>query len=234
MRELIDYRNESLWIELQGRYKIAFEQSDNAEYGCFSKNDNITFFIVPDNLCKDSFTHEMLHVYLRMNDCYIGAGLKRTINQSKILSAIMSDKLIEHMGNCLDHIKMLPIYLKMGFKREKFLFDYDIHKCPNDVLFTLKTNYWQGTRINPKAVDLYIGKLFAILADPNDSFDYSVQSNTLKKIDPMLYQITLDMIEYWNKIKIENRQIIDDDYHSVLFEYYDNMKKWITKNRIIA
>lgn len=234
MKDLIDSRNESLWTELQRRYNITFEKSDNGEYSCFSINDDITFFIVPDNLSKDSFTHEMLHVYLRMKDCYMGAGLKLTIKQSKILSAIMSDKLIEHMGNCLDHIKMLPIYLDMGFNREKFLLDYDTHKCSDNELFSLKANYWQGKKINPKSVDLYIGKLFAIYADPNNSIDYSIQLNALKKIDPMLYQITTDMIEYWNKIKIEDRQLMDDDYHSVLFEYYDNLKKWITKNKIIV
>ena len=146
MKELIDYRNESLWTELQKRFNITFENSESSEYSCFSINDDITFYIVPDNLSKEFFTHEMLHVYLRMKDCYIGAGLKHTIKQSKILSAIMSDILIEHMGNCLDHIKMLPIYLDMGFNREKFLLDYDIHKCSDNELWFLKMNYWQGKK----------------------------------------------------------------------------------------
>lgn len=172
MKELIDSRNEKLWNTLTDKYNISIKDSNNDEYSCYSENDDITFYIVRDNLCKDSFTHEMLHVYLRMNDCFIGAGLKNTIWQSKILTSMLSFDLLEHMGNCLDHIKMLPIYLSMGFEREKFILDYNIHKCSPEELTSLKRNYRQGKKVNPKAVDLYIGKFFAMLADPNDSFNY--------------------------------------------------------------
>lgn len=234
MKELIDSRNEKLWNTITDKYNISFKDSNNDEYSCYSKNDDITFYIVRDNLCKDSFTHEMLHVYLRMNDCFIGAGLKITICQSKILSSMLSFDLLEHMGNCLDHIKMLPIYLSMGFEREKFILDYNIHKCSPEELTSLKRNYRQGKKVNPKAVDLYIGKYFAMLADPNDSFDYSNQLESLAKIDPLLYQINKRMIDFWHEIKIEDRQIMDDDYHSVLFKYYDNLKKWISKNKFTS
>ena len=234
MKELIDSRNEKLWNTLTDKYNISFKDSNNDEYSCYSENDDITFYIVRDNLCKDSFTHEMLHVYLRMNDCFIGAGLKNTIWQSKILTSMLSFDLLEHMGNCLDHIKMLPIYLSMGFEREKFIIDYNIHKCSPEELTSLKRNYRQEKKVNPKAVDLYIGKYFAMLADPNDSFDYSNQLESLAKIDPLLYHINKRMIDFWHEIKIEDRQIMDDDYHSVLFEYYDNLKKWISKNKFAS
>lgn len=42
------------------------------------------------------------------------------------------------------------------------------------------------------------------------------------------------MIDFWHEIKIEDRQIVDDDYHSVLFEYYENLKKWISKNKFAS
>jgi hypothetical protein len=231
MKELIDFRNEKLWTELKEHFNITFEESQNGEYSCYTQNDDVTFYYVKSNLCIDSFTHEMLHVYLRMNDCFIGGGLKNTINQSKILTSILSFELIEHMGNCLDHIKMLPIYLNMGFDREKFILDYHDHKCSNEELKFLKKNYKISKKVNPVAVDLYFGKFFAIKADPNNSFDYSSQLSVLKKIDPLLFQISERMIDFWNEIKIENRQIIDDNYHSVLFEYYENLKKWISKTR---
>lgn len=233
MKELIDLRNEELWNILNAKYNITFKDSDNNEYGCYSKNDEITFYVPPNNLCKDSFTHEMLHAYLRINDCFIGAGLKNTIWQSKILTSMLSLPLLEHMGNCLDHIKMLPIYLHMGFEREKFILDYDIYKFTADEVLSLKRSYRIGKKINPRSVDFYIGKLFAMSADPNDSFDYSNQFESLRKIDPLLYQINKRMIDFWHEIKIEDRQIFDCDYHSVLLEYYENLKKWISKNKFI-
>jgi hypothetical protein len=232
MKGLIDFRNENLWKSLNKNYNIKIEDSPNEEYSCYSENNDITFYIVNKNLCKDSFTHEMLHAYLRMNDCFIGAGLKNTIWQSKILTAIMSNNLLEHIGNCLDHVKMLPKYLDMGFERKKFILDYDTRKCSSEELTLLKQNYRQGKKVNPNAVDLYIGKLIGILVDPNDSFDYTKELKNLEKLDPLLYAINTRMINFWSEIKIENRQVIDDDYHSVLFEYYDNLKKWISKNKI--
>lgn len=234
MKELIDTRNEKLWNDLNGKYKIIFKDSISGHYSCYAKDDDVTFYIVNEDLCKASFTHEMLHIYLRMNDCFIGAGLKNTIQQSKILTSIFSTELLEHVGNCLDHIKMLPIYLDMGFEREKFISDYQIHKCPPDVLSLLKRSYKQGNKVNAKAVDLYIGKFFAMSSDPNNSIDYSNQFECLKKIDPLLFQVNKRMIDFWLDIKIENREIIEDDYLSVLFDYYDNFKKWISNNRLIV
>ena len=233
MKELIDFRNEKLWSDLNEKYKILFKDSYNGEYSCYSENENIIFYIVNTNLCKASFTHEMLHVYLRMKDCFIGAGLKNTILQSKILSSMLSFELLEHMGNCLDHIKMLPIYLNMGFEKEKFILDYNTHKCSPEELSSIKRNYKIGKKVNSKAVDLYIGKFFAMSADPNESFDYSIQFDVLQKIDPLLFRLNKRMIDFWLEIKIEDRQILDDDYHSVLFEYYDNLKIWISKNKIV-
>lgn len=234
MKGLIDFRNEKLWNDINGKYNVTFKDSTNGEYSCYSENENITFFIVNEDLCKGSFTHEMLHVYLRMKDCFIGAGLKNTIGQSKILTSMLSFELLEHMGNCLDHIKMFPIYLNMGFERENFILDYNSHKCLPEELTSLKRNYRIGTKVNPKAVDLFIGLFFAMSADPNKSFDYSQQLETLRKIDHVLFQINQRMIDLWLEIRIEDRQFIDDDYHSVLFEYYDDFKKWISNNKIAS
>src|SRR6476620_7096185 len=101
----------------------------------------------------------------------------------------MSDRLLEHMGNCLDHVKMLPIYLEMGFDRKKFIVDYDVYKCTNEELLEFKKQYRIGKKINLNAVDSYIGRIVSVIADPNDEFDYSKDIVELKKIDPYLYQV---------------------------------------------
>ena len=233
MQELIDSRNKDLWDKLSEKYNVSFEQSENEEYGVFSENDHVTFKIDYNNLCKDSFTHEMLHVYLRLMDCYIGAGLKNTIKMSKILSNIMTYELLEHIGNCLDHIKILPQYLDMGFDREKFLLDYHASKCTEEELLFIKRNYKSGKFINPEVADSFMGVHIAILADPNESHDYTYQLNQLKKIDPLLFNINEKLIDFWKEIKIENREPFDDNYNTVLFNYYENLKKWISKSKIL-
>ena len=232
MKELLDYRNENLWTEISNNYNVSFENSLSKEYGCFAQNNNVTFYIDKNNLCKSSFTHEMLHVYLRLKDCFISGGLNNTINQNSILSSIFSQALLEHMGNCLDHIKMFPVYINLGFEKEKFLLDFNENKCTQEELSILKNNYKIHSLINKKAVDFYIGKLFAILADPNTEFDYTQELNEFKQIDPILFEANNKMIQSWKEIKLENRKIWDDDYHTVLFEYYQDLEKWISINNI--
>lgn len=232
MNELLDYRNQNLWDEIKKNYTVTFENSLSNQYSCFAQNRNVIFYIDKENLCKNSFTHEMLHIYLRSKDCFISGGLNNTIRQNPTLSFIFSSELLDHMGNCLDHINMLPIYLDLGFEREKFIGDYHDHKCTSEELYILKKNYRIDTSINHKAVDFYLGKLIAILADPNIEVDYSEELEELKRIDPILFEANYKMIEHWKEIKIENRQIIDDDYHSVLYEYYQNLEKWILINKL--
>lgn len=232
MKELIDSRNENLWNSINEKFNVTFEDSINGEYACYSQNNDIIFYINQSNLSKDSFTHEMLHVYMRMNDCYIGAGLENTIKGSRILSSILSANLIEHMGNCLDHIKMLPIYIELGFEKEKFIMDYFEYKCTQEEIQMFKKFYQTNKKINLNAVDPYIGRLISILADPNDKFDYKNDLSELKKIDTLLFQIIENFINHWKLIKIENRKPFEDDYHSVLFKFYENIKIWISKNKI--
>ncbi|TRW23630.1 hypothetical protein FMM05_13295 [Flavobacterium zepuense] len=230
--QLLDARNQHLWDQINKEYIVNFTNSSNNEYGCFTENKNVTFYINKNNLCIDSFTHEMLHVYLRLKECYIGSSLEMTIRSSNILSRCISTSLIEHMGNCLDHVKMLPIYLDLQFDRKKFILDYDVYKCSPEELASLKKYYKQGKTTNLQAVDAYIGRLVSIFADPNDTFDYSKNLMQLKNIDPYLYQIIEKLFSHWKEIKLENRAIFEDDYHTVTFNFKENMKKWLTRNQI--
>lgn len=229
---LLDVRNESLWKELSDNYSITLKPSPNQEYGCYSVGKEVTFYINESNLCLDSFTHEMLHVLLRLKELYIGAGLKNTLAGSNILKAIFSDALLEHIGNSLDHIKMLPVYLEMGFDREKFLLDYHEDKCLESEIVQLKRYYKTGKKLNFSIVDNYLGKLFAILADPNPNFTYSSQKEQLQKIDPFLFAATKKMVSQWKKVELSGGNGLSNTYHEVVFSYYQDLKKWVSLNKI--
>ncbi len=230
MKELIDYRNSTLWDEINSKYNVTFHDSHD-NYGVYSINNDVTFYINKSNLCIDSFTHEMLHVYFRLQECYISSSLKVQISQSKILSSIFSEKLIEHIGNCLEHIKMLPLFLEMGFDRTKFIVDYYDNKCSDTEVIEIKQNFKICNNFSFQAIDLFIGKIFAMAADPNNTINYSTQYKNLSKIDLMLYQINMQMISHWTSINLEDKDILNDDYNTVVWKYYENLKRWITKNR---
>ncbi len=230
MEELLDFRNQNLWNEINQKYIVEIEETTNKEYSVYSINNSATFFINKNNLCKDSFTHEMLHVYMEIKDLYFSSSLKLTLPQSKILSENLSPQLIEHIGNSLDHIKMLPIYLELGFDRKKFIIDYDQYKCTNEEIMIFNKYYKIGKKINLKVIDAYIGRLISILCDPNSDFDYSSDLKKLEKIDPLLFKIIVRLINHTKEVKVLDRTIFEDNHRTVISNFYKNMINWISKN----
>ena len=230
MEELVDYRNEMLWKEINENYIVEFEDSLNKEYGCYTVNNKVIFFIDKNNLCKDFFTHEMLHVLMGMKDLYFSSSLKLTLPQSKILSENLSSQLIEHIGNSLDHIKMLPIYLELGFDRKKFILDYTKYKCSAEEITQFNRYYKVGKKVNLKTIDSYIGRLVSILSDANEDFDYSADLKKLEKVDPLLFKIIVRLIDHTKEVKVLDRTFFEDDHRTVISNFYKNMINWISKN----
>jgi hypothetical protein len=140
-KRLIDFRNIDLWNTLSKEREIKIQREKVNNYSAFSKDNKTTIYVPLDNEDPASFTHELLHVFLRTKDVYIGAGLQISIKDSKVLSKIFSDKLIEHIGNCLDHIKMYPEFVKLGYNPEEFLSDYSENKLTNDEIFNIKKHF---------------------------------------------------------------------------------------------
>lgn len=231
INKLVDHRNAELWRTLNEHFKIALEPSSNNEYSVYSINDMATFYVVPENLCPDSFTHELLHVYLRFKKIFISAAFKNTVKRSNTLKNLLSEPLLEHIGNCLDHIKMFEKYSEMGFDPAKFILDYDKHKCSAHELAELKRYYKQNGSYNSQAVDLYVGKFVAMCADFNEDFDYTACFDGLDKLDPQLFTILDQLITDWEELDIENDDILISSYYPLLTRFYDCMKIWLNGKR---
>jgi hypothetical protein len=225
--KLIDKRNESLWDEINSKYQVDLQPSSNSEYACYSKSNTVTFFVPTDNYCPDSFTHELLHVYIRLKEVYIGSNLILRINSSRVLQRVFNDRLLEHVSNCLDHIKMLPVYLGMGFGKDKFLLDYYDNKCTDYELANIKRYYKNGNRFNSQAVETFIGKFFAVKADPNDSYDYLSCLTKLKKIDEKLYKTLDDFVISWQNYDLDSTDIFNS-YRNLVDKLYEELKAWMT------
>ncbi len=231
LTNLLNDRNEFLWHEIKKNYNIKFEKSSNKEYAVFQQSKNVTFYVDESNLCPDSFTHEMLHLYLSLNGIHINGALRLRLLGDDFFSFILSPNLIEHIGNCLEHVKMLPIYLEMGFDRTKFILDYDVYKCDNDELRNFELYYSSNNIINTTVVDPYIGRLVSILADPNMTFDYSEQLMRMQKIDSKLFQVITSLFKNWNDLIIKDRTLLDNDYTDVVNLFIDELNEWKRTNR---
>lgn len=227
-KQLIDNRLESIWKLIESKYSIDFSEASDGIYGCYTIGNSATFHIDSSKLSKDYFAHEVLHAYMSSVGCHIAGSLKILIQDNSILSKVLSLKLLDHIGNVLEHIKTYPIYIELGFDKNKFTIDYNESKLTIADIESLRLLY---KSVDYFASDRFVGKLTAALADPNPEFDYSEQLIQLRKFDPHLFDITYKMVERWKLIKFENVSVLDDDYNTVTWEYYQGLEKWIRKKR---
>lgn len=233
---LIDNKNLKLWNSLRMIHEIEICKEKRHDYLAFSKNNKTVIYVPFDNINPTSFTHELLHIYLRVKKVFIGGGLKLSIKESKKLSKILFDSLIDHIGNCLDHIKMFPEFIKLGYNESDFLSDYSVNKLTKDKIAQIKSII--ATKIlfkkvyNSSSVALFIGKYFAANSCPNKAYDYKGMLLELEKIDPDLYQILETFLSDWKNFDYENTNPITGGYYSLSFDFIDNLEKW-TDEKII-
>ena len=231
--ELIDKRNENLWNELNQEHSITVELTDLPHYGVYSINNESVIYVTKNNIDIASFTHELLHIYIRLKEIYFGTSLELLVRESPELSGILSKELTEHFGNCMSHILMLPKFMELGFDKKDFISDYDVNKCTKKEIQDLKDNFKVRGVYNAKAIDFYLGKYIAIKADPKQHINYQKSLTELKKIDSELYNILEKCVSDWKNMPLTKENLWDNDHNSISFELYESLCEW-TKNKSIG
>jgi len=224
---LIDDRSQKLWEYINQNLTVDIQLTKNTlEYGCYFINDTATIYVPKNNLDKNSFAHEMLHLKIRCKKIFLGSNLTRNIQASQNLRNIFPDELIEHITNCLDHMRMLPEYLEMGFDRKKFILDYEQDKLLDKELAELKYHY---NSQREKARDIFIGKYFAAKACPNIDHNYEKNLNQLKELDTNLYIIQETLVNDWMKLDFDTDDILADSYIEASIKYIESMEAYYSQ-----
>lgn len=223
---LLDNRNLKLWESLSKTHNIVVKTSNLPYYDCYSQDNDSLIMVTENEYDPAYFTHELLHILLRQKEIFMGASFKLHINSNPDLSRILSENLLDHFGNCLDHIKMLPIYQNLGFETEKFLSDSDENKCTEQELRILKNGFKSDPYYNPEIVDFYFGKYISIKADTIPKANYKNCLEELRKMDEDLFVILDQFITNWEQMPLDKENIWDDDYHSILFDFILKLENW--------
>ncbi|MFB2119904.1 hypothetical protein [Parapedobacter sp. 2B3] len=222
---LIDDRNREMYNTVCEKFNVEFEYSANDEYSVYTQGNQATFYIPIGTYCVDSFSHELLHVYLDYHEFYLGGNFKNTMWQSNVFQRLFDIQLAEHMTNSISHKLMLPIYLAMGFDRLKFLYDYNDYKMEPGFLNRLSKAYKTKGGYSLSAANIFIGKFFALKCDPNPEFDYSKDLQKFKGIDPLLYGILDGFYNKWDGYDFMRDEF--SEYRDKTASFYDSMKKWL-------
>lgn len=230
LKSLTDKVNIALWNEMDSSYSITLKESPEPNHIVNFRNDGeIILYINEDNLTTASFTHELLHIYLRHQGVNIVAELNDKIAKSEKLNYIFSHDLRDHIGNCLEHIKMLFIFIKYGYKNSDFIDDFYEPKMTDITLYNFSSVFKESGIYDRDAIDCYIGKFFGMKACNNKAFNYTKYYKALKELDLGLYNVLLRFSNSWVDYDVEK---YDREYLIYLQNFIDELEDW-TKNKMI-
>ncbi len=231
MDKLIDNRNSNLWNYVNARHRVEIKFGYGGEYHVCTKGDESIIYVPKGMEDASSFTHELLHVFLHIKSVHIGTALMLSIKGRPQLREIFSDSLLEHIGNCLEHVKMLPEFLKMGFAAKDFLADFSKNKLTDTEIDLLGDHFEKGNVMgqsySKEYIDLFIGKYFAAACCPNAEIDYSENLNRLRKIDSSLVNELDTFLASWKNFDYNNNDPITGGYRMMVYDFVEGLEKWV-------
>jgi hypothetical protein len=228
--KLIDSRNKNLWDELNLQFEFILEESPEPNYMSLIEDNTAIIKIYKNDLSPSSFTHELLHVYLRSKKVFIQNELLKIVTESPELRTLFSLELVEHIGNCLEHFIMLPIFLKMGFTDKEFLSDFNETKMTTTFFEAIKSRYRTKEAYDREAVDVYIGKFFAMKSCNNKKFKYFEHYMSMQKLDKKMYKLLYDFWSDWETFDFLDPE---DSYSGILEYFVTDLKTWLSNKTLV-
>jgi hypothetical protein len=222
----LDHRNQNLWNQVNGAFSIGIDYNSEPNYGFYKIYDQVTIYVPQDPPCIASFSHELLHLFMDMKDVSVSGTLSSTFKRDTLLKLLFQPELADHLGNCADHYKMLPLYLQMGFERDRFVADYYNSKCNEDELVLIEMWYNVSDFTSKQyATEQLLSKFFSIKACPNPAFNYAEKLQRLKTLDHALFDI-LEL--FWSKLRdfdISKSDAVYNSYRLFTYPFTEDLKR---------
>lgn len=230
LKSLLDKRNTELWNTLNSSQNIFLKPSFEPNFLTNFKEDKIIIYVDENDLKPAGFTHELLHIKLKSNGLDISKDLNNKIAENDKLHYLFSTGLKDHIGNCLEHMKMLPIFIDLGFKDSQFLSDYNSKKMSSGQMKELKIRYRESGIYDKEAVDYFIAFFFAMKADNNQKNKYGDLYKNLVKLDKKLFRTLIDFWEDWLSFDYNDP---NDNYDDITQYFIEDLNDWIENKTVI-
>lgn len=219
---LVDERIKPIWDLVKRKYKISIAEYNADNYAVFTQGKNVKFFINKNNISKESFAHEVLHVWINYNEMHCGQNIIRAIDYSNI--NLFTDKLKHHISNCIDHVLMYDLFVSLGFERTKFTEDYNEYFLLDYELESIVNHKKLNLKDDISIFDYYVGKLVSIICDPNKDHDYTNVLPHFERIEPELYKIITEYISNIKELRIDKNESIK--YIPMNIDLIDKLENW--------
>lgn len=223
VEEELNEQNKQLLSEIRTKMSVKFEIFNKPYFVNYSLNNSVTIYVNPKIFKNSSVAHELLHAWFRGLGLYGSNMIYLSAREKPKLGVVLDKKLCDHIGNCMDHYKIYPKFLEMGYAPEDFLSSKGM-QC--DINSIRKLRIQSNGVYSAKQLNNYIGYLISIYADhlPNDYSQHLIQ---MQSIEPELYNVVSEFWQAWKNVDIENPdQFTRTDFESIN-GFIMNIEDWM-------
>jgi hypothetical protein len=225
IHQFIVHRNKSLWHKINGILPVTLEEHSASHFYHRFLEESVVLHVPERNGTTELFTHELLHIDLIMRGVTITDFLRDRFMQEPLLRWTLNENLFQQIGEHLEHVKMFPEYLRMGYQKDLFSENYYVHCCSPMSVQIIRSGMMKKVP-SPASIDLFIHKFFAIQANQNPHFDYREHLDFLKSICPGLYAI---LEEFWHSW--EGYEIGKQNFKEFTTRFVHQLGMWAIENR---
>ncbi len=226
---LIDDKNIDLWNELSNVYKIELIASTEEGYSSTVSDNSATISINENDLSATSFTHQLIHLYLKSKNVKIEEDFYPVLEKSEEINTLFSDGLKEHVAYCLELELKRPLFLKMGYENRLLTSDFNEPKMNKKMLDVLFKRYKNKGIYDREAVDFFIGTFFAMKSCNNPAFKYHKHFIAFQELDKELYTL---LSEFWLDWKTFDMEDTEDSYDKILQYFIEDLTGWVSEKTI--
>ena len=164
----LDKRNEDLWREMNAHFTIILKESPENNYITNYSPKGITIFVDPTDMNPAPFTHELLHLYLKHRQIRILDDFTENTATDSELLYLLSQSVVNHISNCLEHYKMVPLFLGRDFELQFFTKDFHTKLMDEQTANKIAKDYLKNGIHDGKAVQTFIKKFFSMKSSANN------------------------------------------------------------------
>lgn len=227
----IDDKNKHLWDEISGQYDIEVISWKRGEYAAEVQGNRVTLFVSDINVNPALFTHELLHLKLRLNNVLFAIFIYKVCENQLALANIFNLQNALLIGNLLDHVFMYNEYIEMGYTEENFAFDYGTDKFTEDEEKMLSEGF-SNRIIKSDIAGYYITKYVALRTLKESGKDYTHAFNALSAIDSQLYQISKKMMDELMVLSLNGYKSVSEQYIQIIGDFLIGLELW-TEDKVI-
>ena len=228
IEEQLDEQNKRLLSEVRNKMSVRFEIFNEPYFENFSINNNVTVYVNPKIFSNSFVAHELLHAWFRGLGLLGSNMIYLSVKDEPKVNIILDKKLCDYIGNCMDHYKIYPKFLEMGYAPDSFLSSKGM-QCDINSIRKLHTQI-NGIYL-AKHLNNYIGFLISIYADhlPNN---YSQHLIKMHSLEPELFDIISEFWQAWKDVDIENPDPITRTDFEAINSFIMNIENWVADKSI--